>query len=509
MSSSYSCIRSTTVSPSRNLQRSTRSRLHCGRHWPRCWAFTSENSDVVLFHLAHRLAQSRVRSFCLTRPPAAQATWRLLPQISRTCSAGQERSWNAGAIATGHAKPAFSHSKRNINGTISIGLRASACWTPSSWMLSACNPKLQVFGPDTRMEYESLAVAIRRDTQQVGAQRLDLFLAGDPAEWDTEEWLLREDLLRWSSENRDIRIFADAASLDDLEPAAANSLASLIEATRIDLFAVEGLETSIEPRGLIAEVGSPNAVARWATTDVEARVPGDSWGTGVAGSRTVRVHAGEQQARVSGKPVAPTSLRRQFAGTLVEVAITNEFDGAIDMFGERFWTALRAQIPELDTRLSSASPLARVRYVDRYLKSPLSVRLLREVLMGFRAQSNLWVEETELEVETALLTQGGQNGPWELGHNWEYEEDRRRITDRVLSIKGAAPDMKVRKGRDLAHARELKLEWRDGASWILRLDQGLGFWTTSGAERFPFDRNTDEQSRDATHDQAPGCGPQY
>ena len=356
-------------------------------------------------------------------------------------------------------------------------------------------PELQVFGPDTRMEYESLTVAIRRETQQVGAQRLDLFLAGDPAEWDTGEWLLREDLLRWSSENRDIRIFADAASLDDLEPAAANSLASLIEATRIGLFAVEGLETSIEPRGLIAEVGSPNAVARWATTDVEARVPGDSWGTGVAGSRTVRVHAGEQQARVSGKPVAPTSLRRQFAGTLVEVAITNEFDGAIDMFGERFWTALRAQIPELDTRLSSASPLARARYVDRYLKSPLSVRLLREVLMGLRAQSNLWVEETELEVETALLTQGGQNGPWELGHNWEYEEDRRRITDRVLSIKGAAPDMKVRKGRDLAHARELKLEWRNGASWILRLDQGLGFWTTSGAERFPFDRNTDEQSR--------------
>jgi hypothetical protein len=31
--------------------------------------------------------------------------------------------------------------------------------------------------------------------------------------------------------------------------------------------------------------------------------------------------------------------------------------------------------------------------------------------------------------------------------------------------------------------------------WFLRLDQGLGFWKTGGSERFPFDRNTDEQPR--------------
>ena len=55
--------------------------------------------------------------------------------------------------------------------------------------------------------------------------------------------------------------------------------------------------------------------------------------------------------------------------------------------------------------------------------------------------------------------------------------------------------MKVCKPRDLAHARELRLEWEDGASWLLRLDQGFGFWVTDRSERFPFDRSTDEQSR--------------
>jgi hypothetical protein len=355
--------------------------------------------------------------------------------------------------------------------------------------------ELQVFGLDTRMEYESLPVAIRREMQRAGAQRVDLLLAGDPAKWDMEEWLVREDLLRWSSESRDLRIYADADSLESLEPAVANSLASLAEAARIDLFAVARLEATLDPGGLIAEVRSPSAITRWATTDIEARVPGDSWGTGVDGSRTVRVRVGEREDAVAGKAVAPSSLRRQFAGTLAELAITNEFDGAIEAFGKKFWGAMRSRIPELDSRLSSGSPLARLLYADRYLRSPLTVRLLREVLVGLRAQSDLWGEGTEFEVETGLLTQGTRGAPWELGHNWEYEEDRRRVTDRVLSIKGAAPAMNVRKARDLAHARELRLEWRNGASWFLRLDQGLGFWRTGGSERFPFDRNTDEQSR--------------
>jgi hypothetical protein len=145
--------------------------------------------------------------------------------------------------------------------------------------------------------------------------------------------------------------------------------------------------------------------------------------------------------------------------------------------------------------LAGGSRLSRVRYADRYLRSPLTVRLLREVLAGLRVQSDLWAEDTRLEVETALLPRGSQRPPWAIGHNWEYEEDRKLVTDRVLAIKGATPVLNVADARDLAHARELRLEWEDGASWYIRLDQGLGFWMAERNEQFPFDRSTDEQSR--------------
>ena len=356
--------------------------------------------------------------------------------------------------------------------------------------------ELQVFGRDTRMEHESLSVAIRRELQQIGAQRVDLFLAGDPDAWDTEEWLLRDDLLRWSSESLEIRLHADEDSLKGLDPAVANPLASLIEAARIDLFSVPGLESALDPVGLIAEIRRPGAVVRWATTAIRARVPGDSWGTGVAGNRTIRVREGDRHTQIAGQLVAACSLRRQFAGTLVELALTNEFDGPLDRFGHRFWEILRERVPELDSRLSNELPLTRVRYVDRYLKSPLTVRLLREVLIGLRAGFDVWGNETDLDIETGRLTQRGASARWELRHDWEYDEERKQVADRVLSLDETTTDiLKAKKHLDLAHARELHLKWKDGASWTLRLDQGLGFWTTSSRERFPFDRNTDYQIR--------------
>lgn len=89
------------------------------------------------------------------------------------------------------------------------------------------------------------------------------------------------------------------------------------------------------------------------------------------------------------------------------------------------------------------------------------------MLAGLRAQSDLWGEDTRLEVETASLLRGSQRSPWAVGHKWEFEEDRKLVTEWVVAIKGATPSLKVADALELAHARELRLEWKDGASWYL------------------------------------------
>ena len=350
-------------------------------------------------------------------------------------------------------------------------------------------PDLQVFGTNTRMEYEVLPVAIQREIQRESIRSIDLFLSGDPSNWDIEEWPLRENLLRWSSESRKIRIYADVVSLDSLPATVANPFASLIEATNIEVYAVENLAMSLRPQGLIAKVHHGiGSVSMWATT------PENYWGTGGDDHiQIVRAHVETSADPITGRLVSASFLRRSVPGTRVEVAITTEFDGEISNFGQKFWEVLRDRMPKLDSRLSSSSPLTRVYYTDRYVKSPLTVRLLHEVLMGLHPDS--WFEGIKIEVETSELRSGGHWRKHHLEDDWGYEDDRREITRQMLSFDGIIPEIKVRNNRDLAHARELKLEWKDGASWTLRLDQGLGFWTTTSLERFPFDRNIEEQLR--------------
>ena len=43
------------------------------------------------------------------------------------------------------------------------------------------------------------------------------------------------------------------------------------------------------------------------------------------------------------------------------------------------------------------------------------------------------------------------------------------------------------------HFRELRLEWRDGTSWSLMLDQGVGYWRCRPSAEFPFNSTAQEQ----------------
>jgi len=194
--------------------------------------------------------------------------------------------------------------------------------------------------------------------------------------------------------------------------------------------------------------------------------------------------------------VEPSTLRRQFAGTLAELTIAKELDGDIEGFGKRFWTAALAKVPDVRSRLEGGLTLRGIRYVDRYLQAPLSLRLLRELVAGLATYSGAVSPDTKLEVRTSRLgSQQGRGDPWQIGHDWRYEDDRRAVAESVLPVSGGPTTFTVSRVQEMSHARELLLEWDDGATWLLRLDHGLGFWVADRRQRFPFDRNPDAQIR--------------
>jgi hypothetical protein len=75
-----------------------------------------------------------------------------------------------------------------------------------------------------------------------------------------------------------------------------------------------------------------------------------------------------------------------------------------------------------------------------------------------------------------------------LYHDWRDATDRRQVCEQLFDILGQFIfDEKMHP--QMPHARELRLTWADGKSWILRLDQGVGYWRACNyPASFPFEQ---------------------
>lgn len=354
--------------------------------------------------------------------------------------------------------------------------------------------QLRVFGKSTRIEYDTIPVAIQRELQRLEARRLNLFLAGTIEEWDVEEWTIYKQLIRWSAESLDIRLYVDLQSVRKLPLTVKNQIASLMETTGLRLYTVDTKTSPVEPIGLIAELNGLKTSVRWAATDPSARAVGPLWGIGEDGNCITYIKRKSPLKEIPGRQIQPSSLRQSFAGTLVELKISKELNGPINTFGKRFWQLVTTQVPQLATRFNGTRSIKNIKYVDRYLRSPITIRLLYELIEGLRQSCSLWEDDTFLKVETAYYRQRFSKTHSDVCSDWEYEKERNVVLRKVLTIPEIELDLIVNSVKEMSHARELILDWNDGASWKMRLDQGLGYWITTSRESFPFDHDLDVQS---------------
>ncbi|MGH8563525.1 MAG: hypothetical protein ACREXW_05345 [Gammaproteobacteria bacterium] len=147
----------------------------------------------------------------------------------------------------------------------------------------------------------------------------------------------------------------------------------------------------------------------------------------------------------------------------------------------------------LASALSSGHELAEVRYADRYLRSPIAIRLLVSVIGALSPELGV-SEGTIVTVLTARLDHGIGRSPSRVSHDWQQDGDRRQVFDVVVSRMRLEATLRGSERRDLPHARELTLRWRDGRSCTLRLDQGFGYWCSPANSPFPFDRLPAQQA---------------
>jgi len=176
--------------------------------------------------------------------------------------------------------------------------------------------------------------------------------------------------------------------------------------------------------------------------------------------------------------------------------LEDELNGGIDQFGDRFWELLARHSPGLSKRLTGRCPITSVELRDRYVKSPLTLRLAVEVFNQLGEFPCASTHRYAGRISTVFMVGGGgRTLPSLIQHDWQPGIARETVIERVSTDLGIDLRLEECKRRESIHWRDLTIEWGDGARWTVILDEGLGFLEPSGACQFDFRADAEGQAR--------------
>ena len=356
---------------------------------------------------------------------------------------------------------------------------------------------LQAFGVISRLEMEPILLAVRRELQRIDAKEVRVYLGGDGKEWEPLQWRLRAELIRLHEAGYKIQLIISEKSLNELLPSQRDELAAIGSFFGAEI-RVPSVTPGYESKGpellRLLEIGGEKGSVCWAVNQSEACAPSSQWGTGTQGAQFVRGNFNKalQDLPQNWTLKQPPELRDP-EGDMFSIEIRKELDGPIGLFGKNAWNTVCRKVPELKRILESGVNLTKVEYSDRYLLSPIVVKLLQELLSSLGSYSGGTAETTKISILTSKMGRIDLREPRMVFHDWRDANDRREVFETLLNIAGSL-DFKEMPRNDLPHARMLRLHWPDHGAWNIRLDQGIGYWRVGrGSRGFPFDQGPDRQ----------------
>lgn len=353
--------------------------------------------------------------------------------------------------------------------------------------------EFQVFGPATEVEFEELALALRRETARPGVGSLRLFVGGDPKEATLDGWKLRWQLMQWATGGIRIDLVMADRFLGGLGEDDRALLASWQESGIAQLYLVTVDKLRVGKAWLVCEIGSPGRTARLAVTEEGATCPGPEWGEGPL-VRVLRVREGGELGATEGSAVASAKLRRLPQGALYEVNLAENLDVPIGKFGQRFWTLLGSKSLGLKRRLEDGSKVASILYRDRYMHTPLVVRAIYELVRSLRDDFSSTNAGTRVVVDTIFVERDGRTAPRTMTDDWPQRTSRKAVFEAAFQGLAVTSAWNEKSRRDSDHARSLQLTWADGATWACSLDEGFGFLTGAENCRHPFGASASEEA---------------
>lgn len=332
--------------------------------------------------------------------------------------------------------------------------------------------EFMLFGPKTTYEPAPLATALNEIMAASSDAELILRLPSEAQSWDLDGWPARDLLERWGARGRTVRIQAARQELMEADPVTRRKVAFWAQRARARL---EERGDGVDGATILAAIRRSGTTVLWGSSDEAAAEIGATW----AATSSAPVVRG-----VSPYDWAPRAeidphylIRERVRETILDVA--SELDGPAEGFGARLRTMLSGANSTLAEVLSA--PCLSIRYSDRYLFNPLSVRLAAELVAGFSDGS------TRIEVVTLpARRQGAARSGRKVSNDWADMAHRNFVLSHLLGR--ISPDWTLDVSvPDVEHRRTLEFQTLSGRGTIF-LDQGVGSWRSDA----PFDSLADE-----------------
>ncbi len=359
--------------------------------------------------------------------------------------------------------------------------RAALEWLDEKFFASLRVPaEYCAFGKNTHNEVRGVAEGMLIALQRRPIQSVSFVVGGDSVHWDMDSWPLWRHLSAIATPEFGIetRVLLSESTKQDLPWPLLHSLVSKADARQSKVFVLPDLTLRAGGATIAGLVKSPERTKAWGVFQDESLAMASGWGQGGGEWPVV---TGEWEGRVGlSHEIDLESVERERPEDCTQVLINRELDGDIFGIGKSFWDLLTSRSSWLKKCLERGSPQS-IEYNDRYIKSPLSARVLLELLRRFSATAT---NRTKLQIRTTASSQY-QNGD-AIQHDWR---DSRIQADVLKGLFDPFFDVSLTvfdKSRDLNHSRYLTLLWDEGFRVDINMDQGVGFYRARPFQRFDF-----------------------
>ena len=338
---------------------------------------------------------------------------------------------------------------------------------------------MRIFGPDTRFTGLPLTEWIERRSRAGGLSAISLYLHGSPSDWELAAWPVAERFARLKASGINVELVLESRTLSDKSM----DLAQQLDLHRLSPHASLKYVSDLPRAGdalVVAVITDAKGRTAIAAHDSKDAVPGPQWGHGA------------EVALVQGIPPELPATQSLADDWLVKVSSGNahlirpgiRLNGRVASFGSTFWRVLAEEAP-LTVAAIRAHKVHAVTYTDRYLLTPLALRLLVEVVRKMPGAG-----ATSLYVSTARLSRPERRG-WAVFHTFADDATRRNVLQALLP--NAQIDLRGK--AELPHARSFALRLGDGRNVTILLDQGFGAWRAQGVPKYDFGADPAKQVR--------------